>query len=185
MYNITNMNIKFIKRNNNFLPLVYSPVFSFITIFLISFFTVFPASISLAVEPAPVNVITGTGGKSVDVITGTGGKSVDVITATGGKNEKKSVIENPLKVKSIDSLVSLLVDIALSLGAVLSVLALIWVGVKFILAQGDPKKLEEARRQFMYVVMGIAILFGAKVIVEILKATISPFVDVSQLGNKP
>ncbi len=133
----------------------------------------------------PVTVITGTGGKSVDVITGTGGKPTEVITATGGKKDNKSVIENPLKVDSVDSLISLLVDLALSLGAVLSVLALIWVGVKFILAQGDPGKIADARKQFMYVIIGIALLFGAKVIVEILKATISPFVDVSQLGKKP
>lgn len=86
-------------------------------------------------------------------------------------------ITNPLKFKSLEALISGLVSIALQLGVIVAVLALVWVGFKFILAQGNDGKITEAKNALQWVIIGIAILFGAQIIVEIIKGTLSGFID--------
>jgi Sec-independent protein secretion pathway component TatC len=80
---------------------------------------------------------------------------------------------NPLKVNSIQDVLFLIVNIATYIGVILGVLALIWVGFKFIAAQGKPEELKDARRFFYAVVIGIAILIGASAIVTIIKNTLT------------
>lgn len=80
---------------------------------------------------------------------------------------------NPLKVGSIQDLLYLIVNIATYIGVILAVLALIWVGFRFIAAQGNPEKIKEAREFFYAVVIGIAILIGASTIVNIVKNTLT------------
>ncbi len=86
-------------------------------------------------------------------------------------------ITNPLKFKSLEDLIKGLVNIALQLGVILAVLALVWVGFKFILAQGNDGKITDAKNSLQWVIIGIAILFGAQIIVEIIKGTLSGFID--------
>lgn len=81
---------------------------------------------------------------------------------------------NPLKFNSIEKLIFGLVDIALQLGVVVAALALIWVGFKYVAARGNPKKIAEAHQAFLYTIIGIAVLFGSKVIVTIIQGTIEP-----------
>ena len=64
-------------------------------------------------------------------------------------------------------------NIATYIGVILAVLALIWVGFRFIAAQGNPEKIKEAREFFYAVVIGIAILIGASTIVNIVKNTLT------------
>jgi hypothetical protein len=80
---------------------------------------------------------------------------------------------NPLNVSSIQDVLYLIVNIATYIGVILAVLALIWVGFRFIAAQGNPEKLKEARGFFYAVIIGIAILIGANAIVTIMKNTLT------------
>ena len=80
---------------------------------------------------------------------------------------------NPLNANSIQDVILLLVNIATYIGVILAVLALIYVGFKFIAAQGNPAKLESARKFLLGVVIGIAILLGAQAIVLIIKNTLT------------
>ncbi len=99
------------------------------------------------------------------------------------ENKVLPKITNPLKKEfsDIPSLVNGLVKIALQVGTIVAVLALVWVGFKFILAQGNPGEIEKARQALWWVIIGIAILFGAQIIVEIIKGTLSDFVDPSKI----
>jgi hypothetical protein len=81
---------------------------------------------------------------------------------------------NPLKVGSVEELIFLLVDIALQLGVVVAALALIWVGFSYVAARGNPAKVSAAHKALFYTILGIAVLFGSKVIVEIIRGTIEP-----------
>ena len=84
------------------------------------------------------------------------------------------VLPNPLKnVSSISDLLYLIADILTYIGAILAVLALIWVGFKFVAAQGKPDKLKEARNNFFAIIIGVAILVGASAIVTILKNSLT------------
>jgi hypothetical protein len=79
-----------------------------------------------------------------------------------------AVICNPLAASNVTNLLNGIVAIATPVGAIIAVLAFIWVGFKFIQAQGNPEKITEARNALMYVAIGTAILLGAKIITTVI-----------------
>lgn len=82
---------------------------------------------------------------------------------------------NPLKSDfggSIENLILSLVDLAIFAGTILVVFVFIWIGFKFVMAQGDPGAINEAKEWFLYAVIGTALLISSKVIVEIVKNTL-------------
>ena len=81
-------------------------------------------------------------------------------------------LQNPLNAKSVEEVILLAVDLAIYIGTAFAVLVLIFIGFKFVLAQGNPEKLKEARRWFLWVIVGLAILISSKVMVEIVKNTL-------------
>ena len=82
-------------------------------------------------------------------------------------------LQNPLKADNLDQLVSQGMNIVIYLGAIIAVLAIIWVGFMYVQAMGKPEKIKEAHRAFLYTVIGIAILVGAQVITTIITSTIN------------
>lgn len=80
-------------------------------------------------------------------------------------------LSNPLKANNVEQALYLAVDIAIFLGTILAVLMFIWVGFKFVMAQGNDTKLSEAKKWFMYVAIGTAVLISSKVIVDTIKTT--------------
>ncbi len=106
----------------------------------------------------------------------------------GGSGSNKATkeqgfIQNPLKADNLTDLTIAIMDAAVKLGSFIAFLALLWVGFQFVVAQGKPDKIADARKHFFYIIIGIAVLLGAKVIIEIIKATLSPFVDTGLLGK--
>jgi hypothetical protein len=65
-----------------------------------------------------------------------------------------------------------LLTLITEIGAVIAVLLIIWTGFKFIVAQGNPAKLTEAKRAFFSVLIGTAILLGASGIANIVVRTV-------------
>jgi hypothetical protein len=64
-------------------------------------------------------------------------------------------------------------DIVLPIGGLVSVIYIILAGFKFVTAQGDVKKIEDARRALLYGAIGAAIVLGAWVIVQVIQTTIN------------
>lgn len=83
-----------------------------------------------------------------------------------------ATIVNPIAVDSIQGFIERLLGIILKLGIPLVALAIIYAGFKFVMAQGNASKLEEAKSTFLYTLIGAALLLGAWVIGSIVKATI-------------
>lgn len=81
-------------------------------------------------------------------------------------------LENPLRVDSIEAVIFLAVDIMIYVGVAFAILAIIFVGFKFVMAQGNSDKLTEAKQWFLYIIIGLAVLISAKVIVEIVENTL-------------
>lgn len=81
-------------------------------------------------------------------------------------------LQNPLRAKSLTNLIFSVVDIIIYLGVIVAVFVFIFIGFKLVVAQGDPKALEEARSFFLHAVIGTAILISSKVIVEVVKSTL-------------
>jgi hypothetical protein len=91
---------------------------------------------------------------------------------TQTQNKTLPKIDNPLNASSIQDVIFLAVDIAIYVGTAFAILSLIFVGFKFVEAQGSDDKLKDAKKWFFYIIIGFAILISAKVIVEIVKNTL-------------
>ena len=91
----------------------------------------------------------------------------------GGTGPTQSVtFDNPIKSNSIQCLISDILKIVTNLGAVIAVFFIIYSGFMFITAQGDTKKIADARSTFLYTVIGTAILLGAWGLSTIISTTI-------------
>lgn len=90
-------------------------------------------------------------------------------------------IDNPLK-QNVSSLTELLVliinNIIIPVGAVIAVMAFIYVGFLFVMAQGNSTKLEDAKKMFFGVIIGTLLLLGAGAIARAIEATILQITNV-------
>jgi hypothetical protein len=98
--------------------------------------------------------------------------------ASGQPSSINPKLENPFKCPGggectlTDLFEAIINNILIPIGVVAAVLAFIWSGFLFVMAQGEPAKLETAKRALLYTAIGTAILLGAWVITEVLNGTI-------------
>jgi len=90
-------------------------------------------------------------------------------------NPSGPLLPNPFKggTSLFDLLKSVIQDILIPIGAVLSVIGFIYAGFKYVMARGDAKKIEEAHRTLLYVAIGSAVLLGAWTLSQVIQNTIS------------
>ncbi|MDD2657552.1 MAG: hypothetical protein PHD04_02740 [Candidatus Pacebacteria bacterium] len=70
-------------------------------------------------------------------------------------------------------LLSILGIITDTIGPIIVILMLVYVGFKFVTAQGEPGKISEARQMLLWTVVGALILLGAKIIAMGILATVN------------
>lgn len=92
--------------------------------------------------------------------------------AVGGGTDGQTLM-NPLKVGSLEALLTLVIDAIIDIGLIILVLAIVWVGFLFVAAQGKEEKIREARGALLWTVVGGMLVLGAKVISEVIKATVN------------
>lgn len=95
-----------------------------------------------------------------------------------GTGAKKITLNDPLKnsgIVSIEGLVKTLLNVLIVIAAPIVVIFIILSGFKYVTAQGDPGKLEEAKRALVYAIIGGVIIVGATAIFEIIVNTINAF----------
>lgn len=85
-----------------------------------------------------------------------------------------NTIKNPLgeNLKDIPSFIKKMIEIVLTIGIPILVLALIYTGFLFVKAQGNSKALDEAKQTLANVLIGGALLLGAFVIAEAIGKTV-------------
>lgn len=86
-------------------------------------------------------------------------------------------VKNPLTANSFCGLVKNLLQAAIAIGIPIAVLFIVYAGFKFVLARGNPEKLAEARQNFLWTIIGIAIFLGAWLLATVVANT------VNQLGG--
>lgn len=64
-------------------------------------------------------------------------------------------------------------DIILPIGGVLAVIAFIYSGFLYVLAQGNDTKIKKAHQALLYTAIGTAVLLGAWVIAMVIENTVS------------
>lgn len=81
------------------------------------------------------------------------------------------MLQNPLNVDSLPELLTAVLDAVVYLGTLFLILMLIFVGFKFVTAQGAEAKIKEARQALLWTVVGGILLLGAKGIALVVEAT--------------
>lgn len=83
-------------------------------------------------------------------------------------------VTNPLGgIHSFCGLIKALLGAVIQIGIPIAVLFIVFAGFKFVLARGNAGKLEEARKNLMYTLIGIGIFLGAWLIAMVIANTVN------------
>lgn len=97
--------------------------------------------------------------------------AAQVLPASGEGANPATTIINPIKASTLSELIYNIVDVVVYLGGIVSVIFLIYAGYLFVAARGKSEELIKAKMSFLYTVIGVGVLIGAKVIAEIIENT--------------
>lgn len=126
--------------------------------FLIKSILIFVLAFSPAVTVFAANPFPAGGGTSVPQ----GGNN------SGPQGGNTVTLKNPLKEDTLAGLFKTVMDAIFVIAIPFFVLAMAVIGLMFVAARGNPEKLSNAKRAFLYGVMGTGIFFGAWVLVNLL-----------------
>ncbi|MDO8510439.1 MAG: hypothetical protein Q7S15_02335 [bacterium] len=122
----------------------------------------FTASILFCLTVLPFISLAGHGAEHSDP-----GSSVGSGSGVGITNPLKSKINN------IPAFLNELLDIAIMLAVPVAVMAIIYAGFLYVTARGNVTKISDAHRTLLYTVIGVAVLFGAKIIAAVVSNTVN------------
>lgn len=107
--------------------------------------------------------------------TNTGNKPPATNTGNPSGVSIDAKINNPLssEIDSIPKFIEALLNIVLTVGVPIVVLAIIYSGFLFVKAQGNAEELGKAKKAFVYTLIGAALLLGAFVIANAIQGTIN------------
>lgn len=123
--------------------------------------------IGLLIPSAFVGAQTPVAGSS-----GHSGSPLPVTEHTGSPSNKTSTLQNPIKVKTVGEAIDTGMTIFTYFAVIIAVVCLIIVGLQFILAQGKSEEITKAGLRLWYIVIGIAIILGARLTVSIVLNTL-------------
>jgi hypothetical protein len=93
-------------------------------------------------------------------------------SASGPTSGGKFTLQNPLKVKSLGGLIEAFVEVFSYLVILFAVLALVYVGLQYILARGNPERMKELSNWLLWIVVGVAVVIGARILVSVVINTL-------------
>lgn len=82
-------------------------------------------------------------------------------------------LQNPIRYSDFDAFLLDIVQVVVQYGAILVVFFLVYTGFKFVVAQGNPEKISEAKKMLAWVVVGAFVLLGVFVIREAICGTLN------------
>ncbi len=92
-------------------------------------------------------------------------------------------ILNPINVNTICGLIQKILSIVLSIGGPVAALFLAYAGFKFVFARGSPAKLTEAKKNFLYVFIGIFIFMAAWLLGQVIANTLKAIAPQTSSGG--
>ena len=81
-------------------------------------------------------------------------------------------LDNPLAFDTLYDFLVAVLDVAIAIAFPALVLFFVWIGFKFLTAQGDPKEIQKAREYFLWAIVGALLVLGARVLAEAIRATV-------------
>lgn len=85
--------------------------------------------------------------------------------------------ENPLKWPTLEAFIAGFLKAVVMIALPFITLAFVLVGLQFLIAQGEPKKIENARWNFVYAVIGALLVLGAWTIATLIARTVVQIVE--------
>lgn len=82
---------------------------------------------------------------------------------------------NPITFPSIENLLVAMLNVVIVISTPIVVFFLIYSGFMFVTAQGNPEKLEAAKKSIVYSIIGGVIIIGSVAITAIVSNTIKLF----------
>jgi len=151
-----------------------STIFFLSFVFALSFPAITFAVTTIGAPPTPP-ATTPFGATPIGVPTG--GNSGPAGVPTGGNSGPATpkgavTIVNPLKVKTLEGLLVIIMKAVVQIGTIILTLAIIWVGFLFVKAQGNPEAVSSARSALLWTVIGGLILLGAQAISLVIASTV-------------
>ena len=96
------------------------------------------------------------------------------LTQTSGGGNPDTTLLNPLQAgTSLSSFLSSILDFVVRIGTIVIILMLVFVGYKFVVAQGKPGEIEAAKKMLLWTIIGALVLLGAQAISSAIQATVS------------
>lgn len=81
-------------------------------------------------------------------------------------------LQSPIQPRSTAEVLTAFFEILIQIGAVAVTLAIVYAGFLFVVAQGNPEKLNQAKKTLFYTIIGALVLLGAQVIAKVIESTI-------------
>ncbi len=94
-------------------------------------------------------------------------------TLTNSSGAPKTLLENPLKVDSIQELVAEILKVLLIIAIPVIGIFIVLAGFRYVVARGKPDELEVAHRNILFVIVGAGLIIGCVLIVDIITITIN------------
>lgn len=89
----------------------------------------------------------------------------------GGSNEPVGLY-NPLGVTTVGELLKKLINAFIGIAYAVAAFFLLLSGFRFVTAQGNETKLGDAKKTFYYTIIGIVVIVGSQIIVDVLLSTL-------------
>lgn len=123
------------------------------------------------IAPPPPSGAPGSLGGDNDIGSNQGAE--EDIGSNQGTPPEGTTLENPLGYNSIAQFLAAVLDAVVLIAFPFLVLALVYAGFLFVMAQGNESKLSEARRTFIWVLLGALLVLGAKALAAAINATVT------------
>ena len=80
---------------------------------------------------------------------------------------------NPLRFPSIETFIQGVLQAIVLIGVPVITLFIVYAGFKFVLARGKPGEISKAKDNFVWVILGAALILGAWVLATLIGGTVS------------
>ena len=102
-------------------------------------------------------------------------------SAPAANNGNVVALKSPLTgVNSVSDLIFTFMKIISYLAVIFGVIMLMWVGLQLVLAQGKPEEIKKRSNELLWVVVGIGVILGARIIVTTVINTLQSTGTVNQ-----
>lgn len=79
---------------------------------------------------------------------------------------------NPLGFNTLYDFLIAVLNVVIAIAFPAIVLFLVWIGFKFVTAQGNADELKKVRGYFLWAIVGALLVLGARVLAEAIRATV-------------